>query len=193
MLKVFKSGSFAFKTVGAGDLLLFALGPTVFSLALAMYSRKTLMADNLAVVLTGALVSSFGGLFSSAVAVRLLKIASDVVSLSVISRNVTTPLAMAITGMLGGNVPIAISVVVLSGIFGATAGPSLLTNLGIADPLARGLAMGAGAQGVGVAAMAGEKDAFPFAAINMVLTAVFATCLVSVPAVKDLIISIAIG
>lgn len=115
MLKVFKSGSFAFQTVGAGDLLLFALGPTVISLSLAMYSRKTLMADNLAVVLTGALVSSVGGLFSSAIAVRLLKIASDIVSLSVISRSVTTPLAMAITGMLGGNVPIAISVVVLSG------------------------------------------------------------------------------
>ena len=62
--------------------------------------------------------------------------------------------------------------------------------LKIDDPVSRGLGMGAAGQGLGVAAMMPEKDAFPFAAINMVLTAVCATALVSVPAVKDALISI---
>lgn len=190
MVKIYKSGSFAWNAVGAGDLLLYALGPAVFSLAIAMYSRKNLMAENLAVVLTGALVSSAGGIFSTAFAARLLNVARPLVRLSVISRNVTTPLAIAITNMLNGDVPIACVVVVLTGIFGVSVWAPVLNYFKVADPLARGLAVGAAAQGVGVASIAGEKDAFPFAAINMVMTAVFATILISIPSVRDLVIQI---
>ena len=78
----------------------------------------------------------------------------------------------------------------LIGIFGVSAGAATMNKLGIADPLARGLAMGAGAQGVGVASMANEKDAFPFAAINMVMTAVLGTVLISIPVVRDQVIKI---
>jgi hypothetical protein len=38
-----------------------------------------------------------------------------------------------------------------------------------------------------------EPDAFPFSAIGMILTAVFATTLASIPAVKELLINIATG
>ena len=48
------------------------------------------------------------------------------------------------------------------------------------------------AQGPGLAALIGEKDAFPFAAVSTVMTAVVATCPVSVPAVEDLLMSIAL-
>jgi putative effector of murein hydrolase len=50
--------------------------------------------------------------------------------------------------------------------------------------------MGAAGQGLGVAAMMPEKDAFPFAAINMVLTAICASTLVSIPAVKESLVKI---
>ncbi len=63
MVNIYRSTSFAWNKVGAGDLLLFALGPAVFSLAIAMYSRKDLMAENLLVILTGTIVAGAGGLF----------------------------------------------------------------------------------------------------------------------------------
>jgi len=190
MVLMYKSSSFAWNAVGAGDLLLYALGPAVFSLAIAMYSRKNLMAENLAAVLTAGVVSSVVGIFSTAFAARLLNVASPLVRLSIISRSVTTPLAIAITNMLDGDIPIACVVVVLTGIFGVSVWLPVLNYFGITDPVARGLSVGASAQGVGVASIADEKDAFPFAAINMVMIAVFSTVLVSIPSVRDLVIKI---
>jgi putative effector of murein hydrolase len=112
------------------------------------------------------------------------------IRLSLLSRNVTTGLAIVITQMLEGNIAIAASVVVLTGIFGATVGRGMLDVLGIEDPVSRGLGMGAAGQGLGVAAIMPEKEAFPFAAINMVLTAICATALVSIPSVKEMLVSI---
>ncbi|KAL7495748.1 hypothetical protein ACHAWT_004124 [Skeletonema menzelii] len=191
VLRTYKAGSLSPSKTGAGDLLLFLLGPAVGCLAVPMYSRKKIMADNLLVVIAACLCSSIGGLFGTAWYTRLLNIGSkSMIRLSLLSRNVTTGLAIVITQMLEGNIAIAASVVVLTGIFGATVGRGMLDMLGIEDPVSRGLGMGAAGQGLGVAAMMPEKDAFPFAAINMVLTAICATALVSIPSVKQMLVNI---
>lgn len=194
VLKTYRAGSLSPMKTGAGDLLLFLLGPAVGCLSVAMYSRKKIMAENLAVVVAATLCSSLGGLFGTAWFVRLLQIGgSTMVRLSLLSRNVTTALAIVITQMLGGDMAIAASVVVLTGIFGATVGRSMLDAFGVEDPVSRGLGMGAAGQGLGVAAIMPEKEAFPFAAISMVLTAVAATSLASVPAVKESLVNIVSG
>lgn len=192
-LKTYKVNSFDLKSVGAGDFILFMLGPAVCSLSISMYSRKKLLMENLLVVTTGMIVSAVGGMFGTAAFVRLLKIQGDVIRLSLLSRNVTTALAMAIATLLGGNTSTAAAVVVVTGIFGGTVGRSFMDYLNIKDPVCRGLALGAGAQGIGVASLVPESDAFPFGAINMILTALCATSLASIPAVKDLLIKIALG
>ena len=194
VLRTYKAGSLSPSKTGAGDLLLFLLGPAVGCLAVPMYSRKKIMADNLLVVLAACLCSSIGGLFGTAWYVRLLNIGSkSMIRLSLLSRNVTTGLAIVITQILEGNIAIAASVVVLTGIFGATVGRGMLDALGIEDPVSRGLGMGAAGQGLGVAAIMPEKEAFPFAAINMVLTAICATALVSIPSVKQMLVNIVSG
>ena len=191
VLRTYKAGSLSPSKTGAGDLLLFLLGPAVGCLAVPMYSRKKIMADNLLVVIAACLCSSIGGLFGTAWYVRLLNIGSKtMIRLSLLSRNVTTGLAIVITQILEGNIAIAASVVVLTGIFGATVGRGMLDMLGIEDPVSRGLGMGAAGQGLGVAAIMPEKEAFPFAAINMVLTAICATALVSIPSVKEMLVNI---
>lgn len=191
VLRTYKAGSLSPSKTGAGDLLLFLLGPAVGCLAIPMYSRKKIMADNLLVVIAAMLCSSVGGLFGTAWYVRLLGIGSStIVRLSLLPRNVTTALAIIITQTLGGDMAIAASVVVLTGIFGATVGRGVLDLLKVDDPVSRGLGMGAAGQGLGVAAMMPEAEAFPFAAINMVLTAVCATALASIPAVKEMLVNI---
>ena len=197
VLATYKVGSMDWKSTGPGDILLYLLGPSVVSFAISMYGRKKLLMENLAVVLTGMVVSSVGGAFGTAFFVRLLEIGGrgggKLVRLSLIPRNVTTALAMALASFLGGDTSIAASVVVLGGILGGTYGRSILDAMGVKDPIARGLGMGASAQGIGVSALVSEPDAFPFAAISMVLTAICFTTLVSIPAVKDLIVNIATG
>ena len=81
---------------------------------------------------------------------------------SILPRNVTTALAMVITEMLGGDIGIAVAIVCITGVLGATYGKKLLNHvLRIEDPITRGLAIGSSAQGLGVASMADEPDAFP--------------------------------
>merc|ERR1711862_155606 len=120
-------------------------------------------------------------------------IKGDIIRLSLISRNVTTALSMAIASILGGNVSTAASAVVLTGIFGGTIGRSFMDLLNVYDPVSRGLAIGAGAQGIGVASLLNEKDAFPFAVMNMILTALCSTTLVSIPIVRESLKNIATG
>lgn len=196
VLATYKVGSLHWTDCGAGDHLLNLLGPSVIAFAIAMYSRKKLLKENLAVVVVSMVISAVGGLFGTAAFVRAINLGGKngaLVRLSVLSRNVTTALAIAVTSILGGNISIAASVVVLTGIFAATFGRSILDSFGIHDPVARGLGLGAAGQGLGVASMSPEPDAFPFAAMSMVLTAVCATTLVSIPAVKDALINLATG
>jgi putative effector of murein hydrolase len=199
VLTSYKVGTLQWNRLGAGDVLLYLLGPAVVSFSLSMYSRRQLLRQNWMVVGLAMLVSSAGGLYGTAAFVRLIALGASssdggrLVRLSVLARNVTTALAIALTSMLGGDISICASVVVLTGIVGATYGKALLTKAGIVDPIARGLAIGSSSQGLGVASLGNEPDAFPFAAMGMVLTAIAATTLVSIPAVKSSIIRVATG
>ena len=195
-LRLYKTGSLtSLATSGAGDILLFMLGPSVVALACQMYGRKSIMKQNVKEVAAAVAVgSTIGGLFGTAFLVRLLKLTSETVALSLLPRNITSPLAMAIATLLGGaDVSLAVSMVVITGLIGANFGASILDRAGIQDPVARGLSIGASAHGVGTAAFANEPDAFPFAAVSMALTASMSTILVTIPVVRKALIKIAIG
>jgi putative effector of murein hydrolase len=193
MLKSYRTGSLTLGRAGAGDVLLFLLGPAVVSLAISMYDRRQLMRENLREVGTSVGVSTLGGLFGTALAVRLLGIGNPSLRLSLLSRNITSPLAMAIAGILGADESLAVSMVVVTGLLGANFGASILTAFGIKDAVARGLGIGAAAHGLGTAAFVNEKDAFPFAAIGMALTASASTVVVSIPILRRILLQIALG
>lgn len=181
---------------GAGDILLFLLGPAVMSLSISMYDKRDLIRTNFVQILAAISTSALGGLFGTAMAVRLLGLASADLRVALLSRNITSPLALAIAGLLGASastMSIAVSIVVVTGVFGANFGASILSRAGIHDPVARGLGMGAAAHGLGTAAIVDEPEAFPFAAISMALTATACTCLCSVPIVKNVLLRIALN
>lgn len=66
-------------------------------------------------------------------------------------KSVITPIAMSIAGRCGGIPSIAAVVVILVGIFGGMVGPFILERLGISSRIARGLALGSAAHGIGTA------------------------------------------
>jgi len=186
-------GALSVASSGAGDLLGFVLGPAVVSLGVSIYERRVLIKQNFKEVLTATFVSCVGGLFGTAAVVRLLGLASAELRLSMLPRNITSALAVAIAEIIGANKSLAVAVAIVTGLIGANFGASLLDIFGIKDPVTRGLGIGSAAHGLGTAAFVDEKDAFPFAAISMALTAICGTLLVSVPAVKALAIRIALG
>ena len=101
------------------------------------------------------------------------------------------PLAIAIAGMLQADPSLAATIVVVTGLLAANFGRAVLDALGVASPVARGLAMGAAGHGLGTAAMAAEAEAFPFAALGMNLFGACAVTLVSVPPVARLLRAVA--
>jgi len=169
------------------------LVPAVITLACQMYDKRQLIRENIVEVGSAIAVSAFGGLFGTAAAVRILQIASPYLKLSLLSRNITSPLAMAIANILGADVSLAVSLVVITGLIGANFGASILDSFQIKDAVARGLSIGAAAHGLGTAAFVDEKDAFPFAAIAMALTASATTVIVSIPLFKRLLLQLAFG
>jgi putative effector of murein hydrolase len=181
----------------AGPVLLYLLGPAVVSLSVSMYRRRQLVKDNVAEVGTAVTVATAGGLLGTALAVRLLNLANPFLRLSLLSRNITSPLAVAMAAMLGADPSLAVTMVVVTGLLGANFGPSLLDIWNVKDPVARGLAMGAAAHGLGTAALSAagpdEASAFPFAAISMALCACAATVAVSVPVVRQVVVQVALG
>lgn len=195
-LATFKRGTLDPMEAGVADYFMYILGPSVVSLGITVYSRKNLLFENLPMVLTAMIISSVGGLYGTAGFVRLVQLGGmngSLVRLSTLARNVTTALAIALTQMIGGDVSIIAVVVVMTGVLGATFGKTFLNALGIKDPICRGLGIGSSSQGLGVASMADEPEAFPFAAISMVLTAVAATSIASIPATKNALIRLASG
>mmetsp|Transcript_22534 Transcript_22534/g.53186 ORF Transcript_22534/g.53186 Transcript_22534/m.53186 type:complete len:511 (+) Transcript_22534:141-1673(+) len=193
-VKTYKTSSLAWNAAGAGDLLLFCLGPSVVSFAVSMYSRKKIMLENFKIVVAAIMVSSLGALFGTAAFTNLIRLGGSsgnalMIRLSMLARNITTALAIPVTQMLGGDIAIAVVVVVLTGIIGAQYGRKLLDLVNIQDPITRGLAVGSAAQGLGVSSMVPEVDAFPFAAMAMALTAVAGTIFVAIPEVKDAVVS----
>lgn len=197
VLKTYKTGTYDILKMGAADIMLFLLGPSVVSFAISMYNRRFLLRDNLLIVIVSMIVSSVGGLFGTAAYVRFLqlggKVGGGMIRLSTLSRNVTTALAIACTNVLKGDVSLAVLIVVLTGVLGATYGRTMLDSLKIYDPVTRGLAVGGAAQGLGVTSMMPEADAYPFAAMSMILTAISATVLVSIPSVNHALVTLAQG
>ena len=156
---------------GAGDLLLCVLVPGVCSLSIATCSRKTLMKQNLSATLVGMFFSSTGDILSSALYVMHMDAPNDILHLSLITRNVTTTLAMTLTTILGSNNSIIISLIVTNGVFGSTILRKYLNFIGLHGPISRGLGVGAAAKGISMASLKEENYALPFATINMILTA----------------------
>lgn len=93
--------------------------------------------------------------------------------IALLSKSVTTPVAIGITELSGGNTALTAAVVITTGIIGAMFGPVLLGYFHITDPVARGVAMGTLAHGVGTArAFQMSPVSGAFAGLSMALCAI---------------------
>jgi putative effector of murein hydrolase len=73
-------------------------------------------------------------------------------------KSVTAPIAVELAPLIGGDPALTVVLVVATGILGAMLGPWLLDRAGVRDPVARGLAFGTVAIGIGTAQAAMEGE-----------------------------------
>ncbi|MFN3202385.1 MAG: LrgB family protein [Bradymonadia bacterium] len=133
-----------------GRLISFWLGPAVVALALPLSEQMDRLRGQLGALALSALAGAVVGIVSAVLVAKSLD-ASTLVTASLAPKSATTPIAMGVSEALGGAPALTAGLVVLTGILGAVLGPTWLTILRVVDPAARGLALGAGAHGVGTA------------------------------------------
>ncbi|MCX9155037.1 LrgB family protein [Niveibacterium sp. 24ML] len=156
----------------------FLLGPATVAFAVpmaAMWSRMKRIRLALAVGLLG---GGAAGAASAVATAWALGASRDTV-LALIPKSVTTPIAMGITEQIGGSPSLTAVFCILTGIVGAMAGPTLLTNFGVHRPAVRGFALGTAAHGIGTArAFQEHPEAGAFAGLALGIHGLVAAVLI---------------
>lgn len=128
----------------------FMLGPSVVALGYVLYEQLEYLRGNVTSILTSIVVGSLVGIISVIILAKVTG-ADQVLIHSLEPKSVTTPIAMSIAEQTGGNVSLTAVIVLFCGIFGSIIGPPILRLLKIKSSVAKGLAMGASAHGIGTA------------------------------------------
>lgn len=134
----------------ATRILDFGLGMSVVALGYLLYEQEERMRGQVLPILASVVTGSVVGILSVVYVARFLG-ASRLIQDSLVPKSVTVPIAVNISENIGGETSITAVVVFVVGIFGALIGFSLMRLLHIDDPVARGLAMGSAAHGIGTA------------------------------------------
>ncbi len=150
----------------------FLLGPAIVALAVPLH-RELRRERSRAVPLTVALGVGSAVAIVTAVAVARLLGASPATVLSLAPKSTTAPVAMGIAEKLGGLPSLTAALVLLTGLTGAVAGPSVLRALRVEEPAAGGFALGVASHGLGTArAFESSEAAGAFAGLGMGANAV---------------------
>lgn len=128
--------------------LSYFLTPVTVCLAVPLYKQLDILKNNLAAILISILIGclSHAGIL---IAVTILCKMDQQLLLSVMSKSVTTAIALGVTGEIGGIQGITVIGVMIAGISGAVVGPSILKLFHITEPIAQGLALGSASHAVG--------------------------------------------
>lgn len=154
-----------------GQLLSFFLGPVVVGLAIPLFyhfhhMRKQLFRLLLAIILGSATTVII------AVALTHYWIGIDSITTSMVSKSVTTPVAVAITEQTNGLPALAAAFVMVTGIIGAAIIPVLLSWFKIDSPQITGMSLGICAHAVGTSrALELGQEYAAYSAMAMTLTA----------------------
>jgi len=136
----------------------FLLGPAVVALAVPLHQERSTLLEHGRSLLAGAVLGAGAAMLLGYAASRALAL-DDAFTLALTTRTATSPIAIAIADGLHQAPALSAVMSIASGIAGATWGPAILDRLGVRLPVARGLALGLTAHGIGTARMLEESRA----------------------------------
>lgn len=131
-----------------GQFINMFLGPATVVLAVPLYKQLQLLKQHLIPIFIGILLGSSVGIFSVVFFGYIFKL-DKLITISLLSKSVTTPIGIEITNQLGGLAPVTVLAIILSGIIGAIIGPILCKLFKINERVAIGISLGTAAHAVG--------------------------------------------
>lgn len=152
IILVLKSLHIDYETFKEGSRFInFLLGPSVVALGYVLFEQLKYLRGNMLSILMSVTAGSIMGVISVLAIAHIMKV-DEVLLITLIPKSTTTPIAMEIARNMGGLPALTAVIVVVVGIFGGVIAPYIFKIFGIKDPIAKGLAMGTAAHGVGTAA-----------------------------------------
>lgn len=131
-----------------GRVLEFFLTPATICLAIPLYKQFTLLKKNAGAVLAGCAAGVLAHMAGCVLMLVLFKMeAAEYISL--LPKSITTAIGKGLSEELGGYPAITMANIMLTGLFGAVAAPSLLKLFGVRDPVSQGLAIGTSSHAAG--------------------------------------------
>lgn len=128
--------------------LSYFLTPVTVCLAVPLYKQMETLKKNMAAILISIAIGcvTHAGVL---IAVTTMFKMNKQLLMSVMSKSVTTAIALGVTNEIGGIQGITVIGVMVAGISGAVVGPTLLKLFHITEPVAQGLAMGSASHAIG--------------------------------------------
>lgn len=131
-----------------GDMITMFLAPATVVLALSVYNQMKVLKEHFLPILIGCLAGALTSMTSAFLLCKAFHL-GDKLTMSMIPKSVTTPIAMEISRQGGGIVPVTVAAVIVTGILGAILSPVLIKLFRVENPVAAGVAIGACSHAVG--------------------------------------------
>ena len=131
-----------------GEIINMFLAPATACLAVAVYTKLQILKQYWLPIIVGCAAGSAASMGSVYLLCRLFGLEKNL-TVSLLPKSVTTPIAVSIAEPAGGMVPITVVAVIFTGILGGIFAPLLIRLFRVADPVAAGLAIGASSHAVG--------------------------------------------
>lgn len=131
-----------------GTLINMFLAPATACLAVSIYAKLDILKQYWLPILVGCTVGSAASMGSIYVMCKLFGLDQQL-TVSLLPKSVTTPIAVSISESGGGVVSITVVAVIITGILGSICAPLLIRIFHISDSVAAGLAIGACSHAVG--------------------------------------------
>lgn len=130
------------------QLLNYLLTPTTVCLAIPLYRQIDLLKKHFGAIIIAITCGSLAHLSIIILGSIVVEIDYQLV-LSLLPKSVTTPIALGISGEVGGIESVTVFGVTVAGMIGASVGPVLVKLFGIKNHIAQGLAIGTSSHALG--------------------------------------------
>jgi len=156
-----------------GQFYTFLLLPTTAALAIPIYRQRKLLKKYFFPIIIGAGVGAFCGLGSVWAMCKLFAY-DTFLTKSMLAKSVTTPIAMELTNLLGGEVSIILICVTIAGLSSSFYLPFFLKAFKLKNKVAAGIATGTSSHGFGTGiAMGIDEEMGAMSGLSIGITGIF--------------------
>jgi len=141
----------------AKNAMTFLLGPATVALAIPLYRNRAAFQRELVAALAGLVAGVLVTMVLAVVCARMFGLGA-LLEATLAVKTATTAIAIEAARIVHGDPALAAGFVVCTGTFGAAVGPWLLDRVRVRTPVARGVAFGGIAHGIGTAQAASENE-----------------------------------